>query len=300
MSESISGFLNVNKPAGMTSHDVVARIRRISRQVHQTKKVGHAGTLDPFATGVLVLCVGAATRLSEYVMNSTKQYRATIHLGISTDTYDVDGTITSQVDSSILTEHNIEQILPQFRGALQQKPPMYSAIKKDGKKLYELARAGQTIELETRPVTIYSLEVVAWDLPYITIDVECSPGTYIRSLAYDIGEMLGVGGHLSMLERRRSGTLAIEESISLDTLINSDNLTQYMRSPGDVLSAWRSIELTDEQSYEIQHGRFIPNDQNLMDDVVMAFTTQGEFLAVLHNRGDFWKPHKVFPVSESS
>ncbi|NDJ61826.1 MAG: tRNA pseudouridine(55) synthase TruB, partial [Chloroflexi bacterium] len=196
------GFLNIDKPLGWTSHDVVAKLRRGL----QIKKIGHAGTLDPLATGVLVICLGAATRLSEYVMDTTKRYRAVVHLGVTTDTYDAEGEITAQRPSDHLSEADVRDALGAFVGALEQVPPMYSAIKQGGRKLYDLARAGEVVERPPRPVHIHALEVVAWQPPQVTLDVTCSPGTYIRSLAYDLGAALGVGAHLAGLMRTASGS----------------------------------------------------------------------------------------------
>jgi tRNA pseudouridine55 synthase len=199
-----NGFLVIDKPSGWTSHDIVAKVRKATG----VKKIGHAGTLDPMATGVLVLCLGHATRLSEYVMASTKQYDAVLRLGLETDTYDADGRVTAEYPIDGITEQRVTAALAPFRGAIAQVPPMYSAIQKNGKRLYDLARAGVEIEREPRPVTIYRLELTRWNLPYCALDVECSPGTYIRSLAHDLGQALGCGAHLTALRRGRSGALA--------------------------------------------------------------------------------------------
>jgi tRNA pseudouridine55 synthase len=204
MTESVNGFLVVDKPANLTSHDVVAKVRRGTG----IKKIGHTGTLDPMATGVLVLCLGYATRLSEYVMASTKVYRATVKFGVETDTYDADGHVTAEADASHITQDVITASLPQFRGAILQIPPMYSAIQKNGKRLYDLARAGIEVEREPRPVTIYQLELLRWVWPQAEIEIKCSAGTYIRSLAHDLGAVLGVGAHLTSLRRTASGTLS--------------------------------------------------------------------------------------------
>jgi tRNA pseudouridine55 synthase len=296
--EQVTGFLNVNKPTGMTSFDVVAKVRRLSTKTTGTKKVGHAGTLDPMATGVLIVCIGQATRLSEYAMQSTKQYRATVHLGVETDTYDAEGQILATTDAAHITQEQVEVVLADFRGALQQMPPMYSAIKKDGKKLYELARAGKTIELDARPVTLYSVEISAWNPPQFVLDVTCSPGTYIRSLAHDIGQKLGVGAHLAALERTRSGSFHVENAVELDTLLNSENWQQYLIAPQVALADWQSIQLTDEQATEIQVGRSIANELASDAPFIMAYMADGHLLAVLENRGTLWKPHKVFLPTE--
>lgn len=292
---TVTGFLNIDKPPGLTSHDVVARVRRITRRDTDTKKVGHAGTLDPMATGVLVVCVGHATRLSEYAMHGTKGYRAVVHLGIETDSYDADGDVTAQTDASHITHADIERVLPSYIGDIQQVPPMYSAIKKDGKKLYELARAGQEIEREARPVTIHHINIVRWSPPQVTLDVACSSGTYIRSLAYDIGRALGCGAHLAGLIRTRSGAFTLENATALDDLLNDEAWQRHLIAPQQALSDLPTITLTDEDAQEIQYGRMIARtDAAPNTETVMAYMGDGHLLAVLEKRGIHWKPHKVF------
>ena len=182
--KSISGVLIIDKPKGITSHDVVARIRKLSGQ----RKAGHTGTLDPLATGVLIVCLGQATRLIEYVMTGRKQYQAAIRFGVTTDTLDAEGKVVAQHDTSALTETRLRDILPIFQGDIEQVPPIFSAIKKDGQPLYKKARTGQSVEVDARLVTIHALNWVDWQPPILTLDVTCSSGTYIRSLARDIGE----------------------------------------------------------------------------------------------------------------
>lgn len=278
----------------MTSHDVVAKVRRLCRNSVGKTKVGHAGTLDPLATGVLVICLGYATRLSEYAMQSTKKYRATVHLGIETDTYDAEGEVIAENDASHITLEQVKESFQSYIGDIKQLPPMYSAIKKDGKKLYELAREGIEIEREARPVTIHSIEIVAWDNPVAVLDVTCGAGTYIRSLAHDIGEQLNTGAHLSGLIRSRSGAFAVEDAISLDTLLESESWQESITAPSDALTDWNAIHLTDFESTEIQLGRTIPKNDELSDKLVMAYMPDSHLLAVLENRDNHWKPHKVF------
>lgn len=295
MSEKVTGFLNIDKPSGLTSHDVVARVRRVAKQTSGTKKVGHAGTLDPLATGVLVLCLGNATRLSEYAMQSRKAYRAHVHLGVTTDTYDAEGDIINERSTDHLTRADVENVLPQFTGDIEQLPPMYSAVKKDGKKLYELARAGKEIERDPRPVTIHALELVEWQPPEFVLNIVCGSGTYIRSLACDIGAALDVGAHLSGLVRTRSGHFHLEDAVSLDTLLDSDDWREYVIRPREALADWNAIQLTDDQAEDIGYGRFIERAGDLEDEYIMAYLPDGHLLAVLENRGSQWKPHKVFP-----
>lgn len=288
------GFLNVNKPLKLTSHDVVARVRRRYKELTGSKKVGHAGTLDPLATGVLVLCLGGATRLSDYVMHTTKQYRAQITVGKTTTTYDAEGDIVTEVDASHITQADVETVLPQFTGEIQQIPPMYSAIKVDGKKLYDLAREGKSIERKARDITIDSLQILAWNPPTFELDVVCSSGTYIRSLAYDIGQTLGVGAYLSGLERVASGNFHVDSSITLDTIMNDDEWHHHMVAPQNALSDRPSIILSNENLQLIQNGQFIERTNDTDIEVMFAYTTGGQFAAILTPRDKFWKPHKVF------
>jgi tRNA pseudouridine55 synthase len=286
------GFLNIDKPKGITSHDVVSQVRRLSRKSKQTDKVGHAGTLDPLATGVLILCIGQATRLSEYALQSTKEYRAFVHFGVETATYDAEGDILSQKDVS-LNPSQIEDAFAPYIGAIQQIPPIYSAIKKDGQKLYDIARAGGTVELEPRSVTIHSIKLVDWQSPIATIDVVCSAGTYIRSLAHDLGAALNTGAHLSGLIRSRSGGFSLENAVSLESLLQDEAWTQHLVSPKQALSDWHSIDLSPEDAQELKLGRFIPKADNLENPYVMAYL-ENYLYAILENRGSQWKPHKVF------
>lgn len=288
------GFLNVNKPLGLTSHDVVARVRRRYRELTDSKKVGHAGTLDPLATGVLILCLGGATRLSDYVMHTTKQYRAQITLGKTTTTYDAEGDILSEIGARHISQDDVLAILPQFTGDIQQIPPMYSAIKVDGQKLYDLARDGKTIERKSRAVTINSLNIESWDLPIFELDVVCSSGTYIRSLAYDIGEALGVGAYLSGLARVASGHFHIDDAITLDAIMESYDWHQQIVLPQDGLRDKPSLRLNDDQIALVQNGQFIERTPDSDDETIFAYRADGELVAILTSRGEFWKPHKVF------
>lgn len=299
MPDALFGFLNIDKPLGLTSHDVVARVRRIARQTVGKTKVGHAGTLDPLATGVLIVCLGHATRLSEYAMASTKQYRAEITLGIETDTYDAEGEVIATTDTSHVSRENLIDAYQPFLGAFDQMPPLYSAIKKDGKKLYQLARSDEDIDLaalgiQPRPVTIHTIDLLDWQSPVFTLNVTCSAGTYIRSLAHDIGAQLGTGAHLSGLVRTASGNFQLNNAIQLDTLLENPAWDDHLINPTKALSDWQSIDLTDDQAADIQQGRFIVKDESGDDDLVMAIMPDGHLLAVLENRGDHWKPHKVF------
>ena len=208
-------IIPINKPAGITSHTVVNKLRKF----YGIKKIGHAGTLDPFATGVLVLLVGRdSTKRSQELMKQNKIYRTKLKLGYISDTYDKDGVIQEYNIQKVPTRSEIDQIIASFIGEISQIPPMYSAIKINGKKMYELARKGQTVDIPPRLVNIYDIKVLDYTYPYLTLDIACSSGTYIRSLGYDIGIKLGTGAYLEELERRQSGEYNIENCYSLDTL----------------------------------------------------------------------------------
>ncbi len=212
----ISGFINLYKPATWTSHDCVARTRRLL----QTQKVGHGGTLDPLATGVLPIAVGRATRLLQY-LPERKAYRAVIRFGVTTTTDDLEGEVTTEQPAAHLQRSAVETVLPKFIGTLNQMPPMYSAIQVDGKRLYDLARKGKTVDVPTRQVTIHQLTAREWQSaqhPELTLDVDCGPGTYIRSLARDLGAVLGTGATLAQLTRTHSSGFDLAESMTLEGL----------------------------------------------------------------------------------
>ncbi len=288
----IFGLLNVNKPSGPTSHDLVAAVRRGAH----VKKVGHAGTLDPLATGVLVLCLGPATRLSEYAMRSRKIYRARVHFGVATDTYDAQGEVTAR--SEALPERAaVEAALAGFRGEIAQVPPMYSAIKRGGRKLYELARAGQQVERPPRAVSVYRLDLLNWQPPFATLEVECSPGTYIRSLAHDLGQALGCGAHLAALQRRASGRFHVDEAVPWDDLraaMEAGDWQRYLLPPDLALADVSALHLDAEQSARVLHGNMIPAAADVAGELVRAYDVEGRFVAVLERRGAQWKPQKVF------
>ncbi len=284
------GFLNIHKAQGMTSHDVVAKVRRGLK----VKKVGHAGTLDPMATGVLVVCLGGATRLSEYVMQSTKQYHARIRLGETTDTYDAEGEIQLLRDAAHITREDVLSALTPFKGEIRQVPPMYSAIKQGGRKLYDLARAGETVEREARTVTISALQLSDWLPPEFTLDVTCSAGTYIRSLAYDLGEALGVGAHLTGLARVVSGYFNLDTAVTLDSLLADENWQTHIISPQVALSAWPSVHLNTVDADHILHGRMVSVDDKNLTGLAFAYGADGELIAIVQVGDGRVQPHKVF------
>ncbi len=287
--QPVSGFLNVDKPVGMTSHDVVAAVRRGL----QIRKAGHAGTLDPLAGGVLVVCVGAATRLSEYVMASTKRYRAQVRLGVETDTYDAEGVVIAACDAGHITQAQVEQALEPLRGEIAQMPPMHSAIKQGGRKLYELARAGQTVERAARPVRIERLEATAWALPLVTLDITCSAGTYIRSLAHDLGAALGVGAHLTGLTRLASGSFTLDDAVPLAALLADPAWTRWLVAPGAALAGWPVVRLDADALRRVTHGQALADARAAAGALAQGRAPDGTLAAVLEGDGERWRPVKV-------
>jgi len=308
--KSISGLVIIDKPKGITSHDVVVRVRKLSGQ----RKAGHTGTLDPLATGVLIVCLGQATRLIEYVMAGRKQYRATIRFGLTTDTLDAEGKIIAQQDTSALTETRLRDILPKFQGGIEQIPPIFSALKKDGQPLYKRARSGQPVEVEARLVTIHTLTWVAWQSPDLTLDVTCSPGTYIRSLARDIGEAVGTGAHLAELIRTANGPWSLEQAVSLAQLeqaaqAGGPGWQKYLYPSDEAVAHLSKIVLTEADVAHVKHGRQIqlasveipvsPICDETPPDLARAYTPDGKLLAILKLidiDGNIWQPKKVFQI----
>ncbi|MFQ5614400.1 MAG: tRNA pseudouridine(55) synthase TruB [Anaerolineae bacterium] len=295
----LSGILNINKPSGLTSHDVVHRVRRILKQ----RKAGHAGTLDPTATGVLLVCVGQATRLVEYLVKSTKEYRAVIRFGVATNTYDAAGEVTATADANGLTRSQVRQALEAFIGEIRQKPPPFSAIKKDGVPLYKLARRGQRVDPPSRPVYIDSIELLAWERSLATILVRCQAGTYIRSLAHDAGQRLGVGAHLSDLTRTASGEWRLEDAITLDTLAQAaaaGTAARLLHPLDAAIAAMPAVTLSAATARRVIFGQKIELDVPGEPPTVRAYTPAGDFLAILiPSSPGVWQPHKVFTAALS-
>lgn len=258
------GVLNIYKPKGMTSFDVVARLRRVTK----IKQIGHTGTLDPFAVGVLPICIGKSTRLIEY-LDDDKEYLATVQFGKDTDTYDLDGTVTKTYDKKI-TQEDLISILDDFRGEIEQLPPIYSAIKVNGKKLYEYARNGEEVEIKPRKVFISKLELESFDYEKqkAKILVGCSKGTYIRSIAYDIGQKLDCGGYLTALERTKAGLFNKEHSIPLENFNEISDVMTNLVNPLDVLSLPK-VELNDIEKERVNHGMAIYNRGFKNSDIVI-------------------------------
>ena len=295
----MDGILNIDKPQGMTSYRVVALVKRLSGE----RRVGHAGTLDPLATGVLPVCLGQATRVVEFLAAARKTYRAEIELGVTTDTYDASGSIIQRENPAGIHREQMEKALSSFRGVIQQTPPMYSALKHQGKKLYELARAGITVERKSRPVTIHSLDIVDFQPPLITVEVECGKGTYIRSLAHDLGQILGCGASLKGLVRQRYGPFDIEDAVSIPRLedaFRQDHWEHFVHPMDSVLSAWPAVVVDEATEQLIKNGAPVALPlESAKGDRCRAYTASGHFLGVLRpdrEKGQ-WHPEKVFSNS---
>jgi tRNA pseudouridine55 synthase len=253
-SVEVSGVLNLNKPGGMTSRDVVDLI---SRPLKKQAKVGHAGTLDPLASGVLVVCVGQATRLIEYVQRMTKSYRTVVRLGATSDTLDADGQVQLQDSPRIPTETEIRTVLARQVGTIDQMPPQFSALKVEGKRAYDLARGGQTVELASRPVRIDRVELISYAWPLLELEVDCGSGTYIRSIARDIGEALGCGGLVEVLVRTRIGGFALTDAID-PTGLSIDAILAHLQPIETALGDIPRLSLVAEQIGAIGMGKALP------------------------------------------
>jgi tRNA pseudouridine55 synthase len=304
----MDGILNINKPQGMTSFSVVAVVKRLSGE----RRVGHAGTLDPEATGVLPVCLGQGTRVIEFLMTATKVYRAEIELGVATDTYDSSGKVTQTGDPTGVSRGQLESVFNSFCGSIEQTPPMYSAVKYQGKRLYELARAGIEVERRSRTTKIYRLELIDWRPPLVTVEVVCGKGTYIRSLAHDLGQVLGCGANLKRLIRSRYGIFEIKDAVSLTQIEEAFRYGywQHFVYPIDVvLSHWTAMIVSDAIGQTIRNGcplvfengnkgtayqqhQLAPSAENYC----RVYTPDGCFLGVLHfnHEREQWQPKKVF------
>jgi tRNA pseudouridine55 synthase len=317
----MDGILNLNKPKGWTSHDVVAYVRRLTH----IQRVGHAGTLDPMATGVLLVCLGRATRIVEYLMQGRKHYRAELRLGISTDSHDADGEVTATVPVTV-DRADVERTLSRFRGSIQQVPPMVSALKRDGQPLYKLARQGITVERTARTVEIDELTLTDWRPPNLTLELVCSPGTYVRALARDLGQQLGCGAHLTALTRLASGDFALSEAITLEQFAaavstNKDGENtpsgpdEAQINTADHAPVWQDLvmpmdaglkhlpacTLGAQESQRIRSGQAlpaesIPTPQEQLCRAYAARDAGPRLLALLRFDADaqLWRPHKVF------
>lgn len=289
------GFISIDKPLGITSHDVVAIVRRISR----IKRIGHAGTLDPGASGVLVLAVGATTRLIEYVQDDThKIYEATIQLGSATDSDDADGSAIAHAAVPELTDAWIQQTLAPFVGQILQVPPKVSAIHVDGQRMYDLARKGIAPELPARPVHIYRITLRGFTSDTISLEVSCGKGTYIRSLARDIGIALGTLAHLCALRRTAVGSFRVEDSVSLDSL-RADGIAPWLLPNARALDGWPVYCVNAAEHRLIDNGMPIPAP-SIPDGRVAVVDATHELIATAESRAGSLHPSKVFRWSDAS
>lgn len=293
----LAGILNVDKPKGMTSHDVVDAVRQIAG----IRQVGHAGTLDPLATGVLVICLGRATRIAEYLMNSRKRYRAEVRFGATTDTYDAEGEITGEFPVAQLDRAALESALTQFVGTISQQVPPYSAVKQQGQPLHRRVRRGEQVDPPVRRVEIYRAELLSWKPPVATIQVECGRGTYIRSLAHDWGRAMGAGAYLESLTRLASGTFTLEDAVPLDALREAAAAgcwEHYLLPMDEGLLDMEALVVSAEQARALQHGQPVEKGTGEENQIARAYTMSGEFVALVRydQAAGRWVPHKVFAV----
>ena len=267
----MNGIVIVDKPQGWTSQDVTARLRR----VFNTRRIGHGGTLDPMATGVLPVFVGRATRGVEFFEHAEKVYETVLRLGITTDTEDITGTVLTERDAFV-TGSMVEEVLTQFRGEIMQIPPMYSALKVNGQKLYDLARKGKEVERQPRPITIHELTLLGMEADGIRLRVHCSKGTYIRTLCKDIGEALGCGGCMAALRRVEAGEYTAAEAVPLQQLLETENPEQYLRQVDSMFRNYPQVTLTPNQEKRCRNGNSF--SMPLEDGTYRAYGQNGEFL----------------------
>ena len=288
---TLHGLLLVDKPRGPSSHDVVAHMRRTSGEA----RIGHTGTLDPLASGLLVLCLGRATRLSEYLLGHDKRYLAEVQLGQSTTTYDAEGAVTL-VRPVLATHTDVAAALQTFSGTIRQAPPAYSAVKVGGQPAYKLARSGRPADLAARPVTIHTIELLEYTSPRATILVHCSAGTYIRSLAHDLGQLLGCGAHLADLKRTAAGPFLLSGAHTLEHLDRefAAGAGAHLLQPADAgLQMWPKLELDSAAAARVMHGQTVPAPA--ARGVTRAYNPAGSLIAIMEAdaAGTHWVPRKV-------
>ncbi len=282
----MNGVLNLNKPAGYTSFDCVAILRRLTGE----RKIGHTGTLDPQATGVLPVCIGKATRLLEFMDSAPKTYVCGCTLGLETDTQDIWGSVKSDRRAEIasLTRENVEKVLDTFRGEIEQKPPVFSAIKVNGKRLYEYAREGRDVEVPVRSVTIHGIRMLDWQGPQqpFTFEVVCSRGTYVRAICHDMGQTLGCGACMSSLVRTNTCGYSLEQAISLEDLrsMNAEQIEALLDPPESAVSHLPRLELDEEHSKLFTNGNPIWSDGLTLSDEVQAVFHNSKLIGIVRDR----------------
>jgi len=302
MTGASNGILNVNKPSGPTSFDMI----RLVRKRTGVKKAGHAGTLDPMASGVLLVLLGQAVRISEYLMNLPKTYRAIVRLGVSTETYDAEGAPVGEEQPIEVTREQVEGALGAFVGDIEQTPPAYSAVKVEGQPAYRLARKGAAVALRPRRARVYAIHLLGFAPPRVEVEVECEKGTYIRSLAHDLGQALGCGGHLAALERTRVGPFSVDSAVSLPELEGTFESGEWreMLLPLDCgLTELPAITLHIEDEKDIRHGQAVRIDDERLTTAVIedrrryrAYAEDGGLVAIVvyEAASGLWRPRKVF------
>jgi len=299
------GLLAIDKPRGWTSHDVVARVRRLAGQ----REVGHGGTLDPMATGLLPLGLGQGTRVLEYLLGGRKRYEATVLLGAATDSYDAEGTVTSTAPWQHVTEPALREALQRFTGEIAQHPPIYSAIKHGGQPLHRLVRRGEQVETSARQVVVYAIELGRVALPEIDLRIECGAGTYVRSLAHDLGAALGSAAHLVALRRTATGLLSIDQAVPLSDLESSgdDGIASALLSLDRPLWLVPAVIVDPSHARDICHGTALPSHPGegawtpREGELCRAYSAGGDFLAVLRYSDErrSWRPQKVFATAKA-
>jgi len=288
------GLLPVDKPVGPTSHDVVVWCRRAL----STRKVGHTGTLDPFASGLLLLCVGRATRLAEYITALDKTYEATVHLGVSTDTHDCQGTVVAESDLwRSVTEDQVEAVMSDLRGAIEQVPPQFSAKKVDGEAMHRRARRGEYVDLPPVSVTVYELSLASFDPPELGLTVRCSSGTYVRALARDMGEALGVGAHLTALRRTAVGAFTADRALpgaDLEGGVSAERVEEFWILPADALTHLEAVDVSADDARQLAMGQWLEIEATIPEGVPIAVRESGRLIAVAVLEDGWLRPRKVF------
>lgn len=284
-----NGILCIDKPTGLTSHDVVSRVRLLT----DTRKVGHGGTLDPLASGLLVLGIGRATRLLEYILGQPKEYQALVRLGQTSSTYDGEGEIVDSGPVDV-SESDLFAMLARFRGQIRQVPPMYSALKRKGKPLYELARQGVAVEREAREVTIYELETLSYEPPDVTLHIKCSGGTYIRSLAHDLGQALNSGAYLAGLRRTAVGLFQLNEAAPLQTL-TAELLVEHLQAMDSAVIHLPRLEVPGADAVRLANGQRVDRKADEPEEeLVRVYDHENRFVGIARKEDDRWRPQKIF------
>jgi tRNA pseudouridine55 synthase len=294
----MDGILNINKPSGMTSHDVVQFARRLLRE----KRIGHTGTLDPLATGVLVLCIGKATRIAQYLEAGEKEYSAIMRLGVKTDTLDADGLIVETRTYKTPDRGTLLKVIQQFTGTIMQSPPSFSAVKISGVPSYKLARQGKAINNKPRQVSIYDIKLISFEDPLVRLMVRCAKGVYIRSLCADMGDALHMGAHLSYLQRTKSGRFSIDTSVTIETLMKmaeAGTVNTVLTSIDDALAEFPVVELGSAETGRVIHGNKVNcpsagKEINCPNSLVRIHDNQRKLLALARHDGTTLSPELVF------